>query len=82
MVASAQAVSIYDPSGLSAPSDIRLASGDTLYLYSTAAPVNLRINECVGYLPNQSQFNPQLPQNCPYLDRSVRAELCSHDESA
>lgn len=65
-----QAVVIYDPSGLAAPSDIRLKSGDTVNLYSTSAPVNLRLNKCIGYLPNQSQFIPQLPQNCPYPDRS------------
>lgn len=65
-----QAVAVYDPSGLAAPSDIRLKSGDTLNLYSTSAPVNLRLNKCIGYLPNQSQFVPSLPQNCPYLDRS------------
>lgn len=65
-----QAVDVYDPLGLSPATDIRLKSGDVVNLYSTSAPVNLRLNECIGYLPNKSQFNPQLPLNCPYLDRS------------
>ncbi len=66
-----QAVAVYDPSGLAAPSDILLQSGDMLNIYSNSAPVNLRINKCIGYLPVKTQFNPQLPQNCPYTDRSV-----------
>ncbi len=65
-----QAIVYYDPWGLNAPSDIRVKSGDTVNLYSTSAPVNLRINKCVGYLPNQSQFTPRLPSNCPYDDRT------------
>lgn len=65
-----QAVNVYDPLGLSAATDIRLAAGDYLYIYSTSAPVNLRLNKCIGYLPNKAQFNPQLPQTCPYVDRS------------
>ncbi len=65
-----QAVNIYDPLGLNPSTDIFLKSSDYLNLYSDSAPVNLRLNECVGYLPNQSQFNPSLPQNCPYVDWS------------
>ena len=65
-----QAVNLYDPLGLTPASNIWLKSGDVLDMYSTSAPVNLRLNECIGYLPNRSQFNPQLPQNCPYIDRS------------
>ncbi len=65
-----QAVNLYDASGLAPATDIRLKSGDYLYLYSTSAPVNLRLNKCMGYLPNRNQFNPQLPQDCPYVDRS------------
>ncbi|MGC9599635.1 MAG: hypothetical protein ABSE18_04590 [Minisyncoccia bacterium] len=65
-----QAVNIYDPLGLNPSTDIFLKSGDYLNLYSGSAPVNLRLNECVGYLPNQSQFNPALPENCPSIDQS------------
>lgn len=66
-----QAVNIYDPSGLAAPSDIRLKPGDILNLYATSAPTNLRLNECTGYLNDTNQYSPQLPNNCPYLDRGA-----------
>ena len=65
-----QAVDIYDPSGLAPASDIILTNSDVVNIYSTSAPVNLRLNECLGYLPVQSQFKPELPQNCPYIDPS------------
>jgi hypothetical protein len=65
-----QAINYYDPSGLAAPSDIILKSGDTAYLYSTSAPFNLRINECVGYIAHVANFVPALPMSCPYIDRS------------
>ena len=66
-----QAVNVYDPLGLNPATDIFMKSGDALNIYSTSAPVNLRLNECLGYLPDKTQFNPQLPQNCPYVDRSA-----------
>jgi hypothetical protein len=66
-----QAVNLYYATGLSPTEDIRLKSGDMLNIYSTSAPVNLRLNKCIGYFPNKTQFNPQLPQNCPYIDRSA-----------
>lgn len=70
-----QAVQVYDPLGLNPATDIRLTNGDMLNIYSTWAPVNLRLNKCMGYLPNKSQFNPPLPQNCPYVDRSSLQSL-------
>jgi hypothetical protein len=60
-----QAVNVYDPLGLAPETDILLHYGDYLDIYESSAPVNLRLNECIGYLPNRSQFNPELPQNCP-----------------
>ncbi len=67
-----QAVPIYEPLGLAPETDIILHYGDTLDLYSSSAPVNLRLNECIGYLPNRNQFIPQLPQTCPYFsDRAA-----------
>ena len=65
-----QAVNLYDPTGLAPATDIYLKNGDYLNIYSSSAPVNVRINKCMGYLPNGNQFNPPLPQNCPYLDKS------------
>ena len=72
-----QAVNIYDPLGLTSLSDINLKSGDMLIMYSTSAPVNLRLNECIGYLPNKSQFSPELPQTCPYVDQSAAIQSFS-----
>ena len=40
-----QAVNLYDPLGLAPATDILLKNGDTLNLYPTSAPVNLRIQE-------------------------------------
>ena len=65
-----QAIAIYDPSGLTAPSDIRMKNGDTVYLYSASAPFNLRINECSGYINQFANFQPQIPENCPQVDYS------------
>lgn len=63
-----QAITYYDPLGLNPPSDIVLRSGDYVNIYSSSAPLNLRQNECIGYLPNLGQFNPPLPQVCPPID--------------
>ncbi len=65
-----QAVLIYPYSGALPQSDIRVKSGDTVSLYSSSAPFNLRINKCIGYVAHVANFNPALPLNCPYVDRS------------
>ncbi|HUC31412.1 MAG TPA: hypothetical protein VMR99_01835 [Candidatus Paceibacterota bacterium] len=65
-----QAIDVYDPSGLTAPSDILMKNGDTVYLYSSTAPFNLRLNECIGYIGNVANFSPPLPLTCPYVDQS------------
>jgi hypothetical protein len=65
-----QAIDLYDPSGLTPPSDIDLKNGDTVYLYSSSAPFNLRLNECTGYIANVADFVPALPLTCPYVDQS------------
>jgi hypothetical protein len=66
-----QAIDIYDPSGLAAPSDIRVKNGDTVYLYSSSAPFNLRLNECIGYVAHVANFQPALPSDCPSVDQSA-----------
>lgn len=66
-----QAIDVYDPSGLTAPSDILMKIGDTVYLYSSSAPFNLRLNECVGYIANVADFVPALPLDCPQVDQSA-----------
>jgi hypothetical protein len=65
-----QAINIYDPTGLTAASDIRLRPGDTLYLYSSSAPFNLRLNECTGYIASVANFQPALPLSCPPVNQS------------
>jgi hypothetical protein len=65
-----QAINLYDPSGLTSPSDIHMKNGDITSLYSSSAPFNLRINKCVGYIAHVANFQPSLPSNCPYLDQS------------
>ncbi len=66
-----QAVDVYDPSGLTPASDILMQSGDTVYLYSSSAPFNLRLNECIGYVANVAAFDPSLPLDCPQVDQSA-----------
>ncbi len=66
-----QAINIYDPSGLTPASDILMKAGDVVYLYSSSAPFNVRINECIGYIAHIANFKPALPHNCPYVDRST-----------
>jgi hypothetical protein len=65
-----QAIQVYDPSGLTAPSDIQMKNGDVVYLYSSSAPFNLRINECSGYINQFANFTPQIPENCPQVNYS------------
>ncbi len=68
------AIALYDPSGLAAPSDIRLKNGDVVYLYSSSAPFNLRLNECIGWIAGVANFQPAIPAYCPppALSRATR----------
>ena len=65
-----QAVEVYQPSGFAPAQDIHLGSGQTLYLYSSPGTINLRLNECIGYLEKDLNTNPQLPLTCPYINQS------------
>lgn len=67
-----QATIIYEPIGAAVLSDIILPlnQSQNVYLYSSSAPVNLRLNKCLGYLNTTRQFNPPFPTNCPYVNRS------------
>jgi hypothetical protein len=66
-----QAIDLYDPSGLTAPSDIFVGQNQFVYLYSSSAGFNLRLNECIGYIGNSNKFTPPLPNDCPYVDESA-----------
>jgi hypothetical protein len=70
-----QAIEVYDPSGLTPPSDIVLGQGQMVYLYSTQGSFNLRLNECIGYIGNTNQFTPALPANCPYIDPATISRM-------
>lgn len=65
-----QAVNRYDPTGLTPESDIKVKAGDTVSIYSTSAPFNLRLNECIGYAAHVATFVPALPLTCPYINQS------------
>ncbi len=67
-----QAVNVYDPSGLTAESDIYMKNGDMLTIYSnsSAIGVNFRLNKCMGYLSNTNNFVPPLYLSCPTVNRS------------
>jgi hypothetical protein len=70
-----QAIDLYDPSGLAAPSDIFLRQNQEVYIYSSPGPFNLRLNECIGYIGNTNKFTPPLPQNCPYVDEQAISKM-------
>lgn len=69
-----QAENIYYPTGVGSENDIILTISDynTQYvnLFSNSAPVNLRLNECLGYLNDTNQFNPPFSNSCPTPDLS------------
>lgn len=66
-----QAVYLYDASGMAPEADIFMHSNDVVYLYSSSAPFNLRLNKCIGYVAHMANFNPALPTSCPYVNRSA-----------
>jgi hypothetical protein len=70
-----QAIALYDPSGLTNPSDIFLGPDQYVYLYSSSGSFNLRLNECIGYVGDSNKFTPALPANCPYVDPSAISKL-------
>jgi hypothetical protein len=70
-----QAIDLYDPSGLTAPSDIFLGQGQYVYMYSSQGSFNVRLNECIGYIANSNKFTPQIPENCPYVNQSAISQM-------
>jgi hypothetical protein len=63
-----KAINLYDPTGFTPASDILVSDGDTVNIYSSSAPFNLRLSECTGYLATIADFNPSLPLDCPQVD--------------
>ena len=70
-----QAIDLYDPSGLAAPSDIIINQNQSVDIYSSPGPFNLRLNECIGYIGNSNKFTPALPENCPSVDQSAISKM-------
>jgi hypothetical protein len=70
-----QAINFYDPSGLTAPSDVMIQQNQSVYIYSSSGPFNLRLNKCIGYIGNSNKFKPSLPANCPYTDQSAISKM-------
>ncbi|HVM77208.1 MAG TPA: hypothetical protein VMU07_03595 [Candidatus Paceibacterota bacterium] len=70
-----QAVAFYEPSGLAPEQDIELGPGQSIYVYSQPGSINLRLNECIGYLQTNLRTDPPLPIQCPYPDRSQLTNL-------
>jgi hypothetical protein len=70
-----QAVDLYDPSGLAAASDIVVGRNQSVYIYSSPGPFNLRLNKCIGYIGNSNKFTPALPENCPYVDQQAISKM-------
>ncbi|MEK7593148.1 MAG: hypothetical protein AAB464_00295 [Patescibacteria group bacterium] len=67
-----QAIKIYNPESDNKEEDIVLSGSNYLIFYSSKSPFsrNLRLNKCSGYLNNFYDFNPDLPNNCPGIERS------------
>ncbi len=74
-----QAVERYTPSGVASPTDIVMRGNDTLTIYlgggKSGVGVNVRLNECFGYLPNLADFDPPLYASCPSIDPSEYSQF-------
>jgi len=72
-----QAIEVYDPSGFGGLADIVLKNYQTVNFYSSFSPIsrNFRLNKCAGYLEEIYDFNPPLPRNCPYVNRTEISNL-------
>lgn len=57
--------------------NIFLKSGEKVKIYSTISPINVNFkgNQCIGYLNNNYDFVPKLPQNCPDIVKRDIAHL-------
>ena len=78
-----QAVNIYEPSGFSPQEDIIVSENNSINIYSNKSSLNrnLRLNKCIGYLEENYDFNPSLPQNCPSIPRSEITYLSGECQS-
>ncbi len=77
-----KAIGIYRPDG-GEETDIILSGSNYINIYNAKSPVNknFRLNKCTGYLENFYDFNPFLPMNCPYINRSEISYLYGECQS-
>lgn len=78
-----KSVDVYRPDGGSGETDIILPQNGSLIIYSGKSPFNknLRLNKCSGYLNNLYDFNPDLPRNCPSIQRAEFQNLFGECQS-
>lgn len=67
-----RAVNNADLRNLWAESDIILGQGERVLISTVSNPLgkNLQLNKCAGYLNNFYKFSPELPNNCPGVQRN------------
>ena len=77
-----KAIGVYRPDG-GEETDIILSGSNYINIYNAKSPVNknFRLNKCTGYLENFYDFNPPLPMNCPYINRSEISYLYGECQS-
>lgn len=78
-----QAINVYNPEGINKEENIILSGSSYLIIYSGKSPINknLRFNKCAGYLNNFYDFNPDLPNDCPAIERSEYVGLYGQCQS-
>lgn len=69
-----RAVSEFSPYGLNPEGNIILSPGDYVRMYSwkSANGRNFRLNKCTGFLNQQYNFSPALPNDCPSIAQDKR----------
>lgn len=73
----------YHPYGLFSEEDLVMNKNDQLYIFSGRSPIslNFRLNKCTGFLNNNYNFQPPLPNNCPTIPRNEIITLTGRCQS-
>lgn len=63
-----QAANLFISNQVNAESDIILSPGDKAIIITDKSPLgqSFRLNKCTGYFSQNREFEPYLPQECPY----------------
>ena len=71
-----QAVNLFPPHLVSSLGDIILGRSTNVYFFNSSSHgPSLHLNKCTGYLNGIYRYDPVLPKNCPYIDRSSISHL-------